>query len=1117
MPFNHLHGHSFASNWQQPDALSSPEEIVKRAKEIGLTSICITDHGTAINMPALAKAAKAHGIKPIYGSELYVCEDPSARPEKGERRRDYVHVVALAMNWEGVIEIFGLLSQANHPSQFYYRPRNSFAQLLTTKNVVFLTACGGGILSHENHIAILTQFRDTLGPDRIYLEIQPHVDERQAAINKAAINAASVLGLKLVATQDFHYALPGDTTAHEVLLAIGTRSLWSDPERFRYPVEDLYIKSHAEMVSAFMRHVDLGNLTIEQVAEAINTTQVIADRLNVEWKKIPISLPDMGPDPDKQVIRICLEELKRRGLSGKPEYLQRVIYEIEALQLSGFISYFLILRDIIVWARKNGIMVGPGRGSSGGSLVCYLMDIVQIDPIVHGLLFERFFRPGRIDLPDIDTDFEDERRDDVLTYIRKKYGDEYVAGVMSYTMMGAKSAIKDVARVFGVPHKDVNDATAPVPNELDDSGVFEAETVRPLLDRYPHVEQYARAMYGRMRGTGQHAAGVVIAGTPISQHGAVHYKDDRAIVCWDKNVIENMGLMKLDVLGLRTLSILRHAAETVARSGSAPIVFQDIPLDDAATFALFQRGETTGVFQFESRGMRDLLKSLKIDRFSVIADANALYRPGPMDLIPSYVAAQTGRSPIWYDDPLLEPILKDTFGVMVYQEQLMRVLIEVGGFNYADTDTVRKAVAKSMGHDEVNKWKDQFLSGAIAKGTNPEAAKKVFDNLVKFGKYGFNKSHACEYSLIAYWCAWMKVNHPAEFLAAHISNSDEAQTTMAVEDARKAGIEVLMPDINFSDAKRFVVLTKRKIQAPLTAIKGVGEKAAEIIVGAREGKLDPSGLGVFDTREQKAGTVVYDPKYVQDTKFSDQTNFMNRIYKRIVNTKVQGLLRDVGAIPWDMPTPEDLFMNRKTYLGAIYRESASVSESDFLVWDGEGQEAVRPILMEAASTAASLKIPHVFPMAGSKPRVMIVFEKPEWKDEKKNQLGNGDGFNRLRLMFREALGWDGRSLYLTSFYKMAKPPVGYEPYDEQSARLLESEIQLLKPPLIIACGARPIQYFVGKDAKVMENHSRVVGWRKIPVLCAMNPVSVVFKGVIDQDKLDKFRLLSGALKEIYGR
>ena len=1134
--FHHLHGHSMFSNLQQPDALPSPEALVERAKELGLSHICITDHASVTGIPMLVKACAKAGIKPIVGTELYVCDDPSWRPEKGaETRRDYQHLVALAPTWEALEELFVLLSAANTEAQFYSKPRNSYAQVMASQHLIFMTACGGGVLARDDYAAKVAELDLALNlpgqPQRFYLEIQPHADERQAIINRRAVECRLALPhLKLVATQDFHYSRPGDEVTHEVVLAIGSKAVWSDPTRWKYPVNDLFVKDRGDMLRSFLPYIRQGILTAEQLTESFATTEEIAERCSgFAWRTIPISLPSMGADPDKQLMTMCIAAMKDRNLMANPEYVHRLQFEFGVIQKSGFLVYFLMLAEIIGWARSKGIMVGPGRGSSGGSLICYLIGITQIDPIVHGLIFERFYRPGRIDLPDIDTDFEDERREEVLDFIRGRFGDEFVANVASYMTLKPKGAIKDVARVFEINHIEANAATTAisVPDiQIEDAeaerqhtdAVLADPAVRNLFARYPVIETHVRKICGFMRGTGQHAAGVVIAGTPLTKHAVVSRRGERAVVNWDKRIIEDMGLMKLDVLGLRTLSILRNAAENVFKSRGLKISYPSIPLDDPKALAVFDAGDTTGVFQFESNGMRALLKGCNVTTFSVISDAVSLYRPGPMELIPVYTAAQTGKAAPHYEHPLLEPILRETHGIIIYQEQMMRIFVDVGGFDYAHADKMRKIVGKKLGPDEFKKHQGDFVEGAKLKGVEEAVANRVFEKMVAFAGYAFNKSHAVAYSVIAFWCAYMKANYPAEFFAAHLSNSDDAQCILAMSEAKRMGIEVDMPSVIWSDAKKFTVVNDRRICAPLCAIKGVGEKAAEMIVGAREGTHDSNGLTMFETRTEAKGTITFNPAGVTKGHFVDGKDFMARIYKRIANAKVQRLLQECGAMPWAMPDHDALIMACREHLGHIFNETVKVSWSDTLLTDEFAQRGFGRILTEYNALALSHDKHNgaVMPAVGSTPKIMVVFEKPSFKDQDAKEFGQDgtavrpESFQLLRLLLNKHLGITRRELHITGIIKMKEPPLGWKAVEDRSRELFDAEVATLKPPVILAVGKAPIEHFAGKGAKVKELNGKIIMRGSTPVVCMSNPYFAM-KDPAEMAELEKAVIALGGL------
>jgi DNA polymerase-3 subunit alpha len=1081
--------------------------LVERAKLAGFDALALTDHGTVMGAPAFVKECVAAGIKPIVGSELYISVNPlDARPkDKTDKEfRRYVHMVALATCWNGFEELMELISLANEEDHFYYKPRNTFEECAATDHLIFLTACAGGVLSTDYYEKNVVYMMDKVGPGRFFLEIQPHMDEQQILVNNRAVGMSEKHGLFLTATQDFHYTEAKQSQTHEVLLAIGQRKAWSSPDRWKYPVNDLYLKSEEEMMTAFSKMIAVSNLSVVDVLGAVKTTKHIARQCSIEWQKKPISLPDMGVDPTKQLMQACVDGLKAKSLSGNAEYIDRLKYELGVIKDSGFLDYFLVLKDIIGWCGKEGIMVGPARGSSAGSLVCYLIGITRIDPIKHGLLFERFYRPGRIDLPDIDTDFEDERRDEVIAYISQRFGERNVCGVANYNKLGAKQAIKDVCRVFEVGHMEANRATSQVKNGLEDDEVFDEPSIKELFEKHPNVERFARELVGTMRGMGQHAAGIVVSGMPVAKRSAVWRKDGRAVSCWDKRIIEDMGLMKLDVLGLRTLSILRNAAENIKALRGVDIDFDAIPLDDEKSLEVFNEGLTTGVFQFESVGMRGLLRSLNVDQFSVISDSNALFRPGPMDLIPQYQAVQTGKSKPVYDHPLLKEILDKTHGVMIYQEQLMQVFVDIGGFDYAHADLMRKIVGKKLGTEEFSKHEDDFVTGAKGKGVDETVAKNIFRSMVLWADYGFNKSHAVSYSVIAFWCAYLKAHYPAEFFAAHISNSDEAQTAQAVEEAKRVGITIELPDINRSLPSKFAVLPEDKLLAPLTAIKGLGDKAADAIYLARLGEMTETGVivkrGAFSV-PVKAGI------------FDNKADFEARLYKRVVNTRVRKLLDECGCTPWseDEYTAEEISDARMINMGHIFKDQIRIDPDEQIVWDTDVKEKLEKLLEVARKSAKERHMSICIPKLGSKARIMLVFPNPSWKDESRGEFGHDDSYEVFRKMALKELSLNKSAFYVTGLHKLTKPPLGYDEIMKESRDILQAEFEIIQPPVVIAFGKDPIEFFAGKGARVGELHGKVVLKGKTPVVCSFHPYQIK----IEPMKYDEFVRIADGLRSVY--
>ncbi|KAA0573415.1 DNA polymerase III subunit alpha [Azospirillum sp. Sh1] len=1122
IPFHHLHGHSFFSNLLQPDALSSPDDLAKRAASVGLSSICVTDHASIAGVPALLKAAKKHGLKGIVGSELYCTTDPAWRPaSKEEGRRDYSHVVALAQNQDGFTELCRLLSKASGEPNFYGKPRNAFADLYETKNLIFTTACAGGVLKRGDADCVLRELVAAVGPERVYLEIQPHQDEGQRLVNARAVHLRDQLGLRLVATQDFHYANPGDNVGHEVLLAVGSQDVWSNPERWRYPVDDLYVKSGTEMLQAFAPWIKSGALDKAHVLEAFESTAIIADRLGFELTNRAISLPKMSDDSRKTLLVMAGEALKRKGLAGDERYVKRLVHEMNVLTEAGFLDYFLILADIIAWAKRNGIAVGPGRGSAGGSLLCYLIGITTIDPIRHGLIFERFFRPGRLDLPDIDTDFEDERRDEVLDYIERKYGKDHVCGVASYTMLKPRGAMKDVGRVFEINHVEINQVTGAikVPDiQVDDpeaekahaEEIFADPAVAGFFRKYPVVEPHVRALTGWMRGTGQHAAGVVISGVPVADLCALlRGKDGRRVSCWDKWQIENMGQMKLDILGLRTMTILRHAAEYVLQRTGRRIVYEDLSLDDPRTLELFDKGDTTGVFQCESHGMREVFKGCKVDRFSIIADVISLYRPGPMKEIPKYQQVQTGQIPATYMHPLLQPILEPTFGTLIYQEQMMEVFVQVGGFDFTEADKMRKICGKKLGPAEFAKHAPPFIEGAKRNGLTEQEAEAIFATMAEFGIYSFNKSHAYAYATIAYWTAYMKANFPAEFWAAHLSCTESSEKLkLAMKDVVKAGMQIDWPNVNTSHATRFVPISDVMIAAPLTAIHGVGEKAAELIAGAREGRIDNQGLARGEARQEKKGIVQFDASRTVAGAFTSAQDFANRIYARVVNKRVTDALQSVGAFPWARPHDDVLTAKRRELMKDLAVDVLTVDTGATLLIDNSTVAALQRIFTVLPVFEQETKMKAVYPgMTGKSARIMAILGAPGWQEEKAGTMGQNPAFEKLLDVLRPELSLKPSDFYFTSLYRFRKPPLGFDQWRDRSIELLHHEIDIVKPPLIIAIGSDVTKALMGEDASVMRLHAKTERFKDFPVVFCKSPM-------LDGVGPDDLRQVSLAISEL---
>ncbi len=882
--FTHLHAHS---HYSLLDGLGTVDEIVRRAKETKAPAACVTDHGSVSAYPDLLKSCKEHGIKPVIGCEFYVVDSITEAPTRGEKR---YHLTVIAKSWEGFQSIMRSLTLANR--QFYFKPRLSLDQALDFEDCIVMSGCVKGILSHEQWEKVAKSFRARYGED-FYLEIQPHQvrdtpesTDIQRMVNVRAFTLWKSQGFKVVATNDAHYVWADDAHPHEVLLAIQTKKTWDNPKRMRFCCDGFHMRDLSEMIAAFSKFCDY--LPGKMVKEALMASLEVVKRVNVEKPDLPIAIPSPYERDDLEVFGEKIREGWAQKIESKVSdpnvYAKRLVYEIGVIRRLGFTRYFLVVEDMIRWAREQNIMVGPGRGSAAGSLVCYLLDITRLDPIEHGLVFERFLNPLRIDFPDIDSDFEKERRVEVLEYMREKYGHDYTAQITTFGELTLKVAFKDVARVFRVD----NLLATNLAKQLEEEKDFEEV---PELARFVKTEQgasimaLAKKLSGRIRQNGVHAAGVIISSKPITDVAAIERRGDEhknvvEVINWDMRQCEAFGLIKMDILGLATLTILARAADWVKRTKGEEIDYTEIPLDDDLAMKAFARGDTTGVFQFENSGMQGLLKSLKASDFTTITATTALYRPGPLNsgLTERFVQIAQGNEFEKYPSERLRPILSPTRSVLIYQEQLMNIAVELAGFTWAEADKLRKVVGKKLGRDEFEKHRDHFVEGCLKNGVDGSIANTVFSQMAEFAGYGFNLSHAAAYSLISVLCQFMKQHHPEEFVTACLTTtlgdgSDkkrDKKLALLMRDCRSRGIEVLQPDINTSTNDYEIERDgsgKLAIRAPLRVIKGVG----------------PAVIASILEERGKSGV------------FLSQTDFEDRVNRRLAHVGIRTLLVRAGA------------------------------------------------------------------------------------------------------------------------------------------------------------------------------------------------------------------------------
>lgn len=843
--FTHLHVHS---HYSLLDGLGKIDALVERTKELGMNSLAITDHGSMYGIIEFVQTAQKHGIKPLVGMEAYLA--PNGHDKKrGKLDANPRHLTLIAQTNQGYKNLMKL-STAAHLHGYYYKPRIDYELLEKySEGLVVLSGCLNGDIPKaimekrpDDAERLIAWHLEIFGRDRFYLEVQDHPNiGEQKILNEALIKYGKKFKVGLAATADSHYIHPEDAEAQDVLVCVQTGKLVSDKDRLCMLDEDFSIKSPQEVKEAWKLH-----------PEAVDNTQKIADMTRVDFEFGVNKLPTF-PLPKNKTAEQALREQSVRGLTtryGKslPEGAkQRLDYELSVIEKTGFASYFLIVSDFVNEAKRRGILVGPGRGSAAGSLVSYLTNITNVDPLKYNLLFERFLNPERVSMPDIDLDFADDRRGEVIDYVRQKYGAEHVSQIITFGTMAARAAVRDAGRALGFPYAFCDTVAKAIPMFTNfEQALSQTGELKQLYDSDPQAKKLidtARKLEGVCRHASTHAAAVVITDAPLTEYVPLQLSstsegEKDTVTQYSMGPVESLGLLKMDFLGLKNLTIIQKAIDIIKERHDTTINLDDIPLQDSAAYQLLQEGKSVGVFQLESAGMRRYLKELKPTEFEDIISILALYRPGPMDSIPDFIAAKHGRKKITYLHKILEPILEKTYGVIVTQDQVLQIAREFAGFTYAEADILRKAVGKKI-KELLDEQRQKFVTGAIEnKGIDKSTAEKVWDFIEPFARYGFNRAHAACYAMIAYQTAYLKANYPAEFMAALLT-SDEGNTdrqAIEVADALSFNIPILPPDINESERDFTVVTTKEDqsaIRFGLGAIKNVGHNAVDAIIKER--------------------------------------------------------------------------------------------------------------------------------------------------------------------------------------------------------------------------------------------------------------------------------------------
>lgn len=926
--FIHLHNHT---HYSLMDGAASVKALVSAAKKQGMQSVAITDHGVMYGVPEFYRKCKEEGIKPIIGMEAYIVLDRSrfdkTKQEEvnGRKKKQYQHLILLAKNFTGYKNLIKL-STAGFLEGYYYRPRIDMEVLRQySEGLICTSACLGGIVSHfiaegehEKAEKIARDFKELFGDD-FYLELQDHGIEKDKLILHSVPRLAKKLDIQLVATNDCHYIYKDDALAHNVLVHLSDKTGEVDVKKLRYGTDQLYFKSAAEMKNLFREWPS----SIENTLAIDEKIDLNLDNQESHFPEFPI--PDDAPAKtlDGYMEHLAFEGLKMKFHEVSPEIKQRFDFEVATIRDMGFAGYFLIVADFINAAKNMGIPVGPGRGSAAGSLVAYSLGITNVDPLKYNLLFERFLNPARRSMPDIDVDFADDQRGEVIDYVKKKYGEENVAQIITFSRLSSKQAIRDVARVLRLPLTLVEKITKAIPAKFGKVYTIEEALELPDLkwirdsqeEDMKNLITFARKLENLNRNHSKHAAGVIITSKKVSDVVPLSRAENQTEIVTQYNMkeLESSGLLKMDFLGLRTLTIIRDAIKMIKEIHGVTINIDEIPDDDKKTFELFARGQTTGIFQFESAPMREHLRKLRPESLLDLAAMNALYRPGPMEFIDDFIDRKAGRKKIEYAHPLLESILKETYGIIVYQEQVIQIANVIAGMSLADADLLRRAMGKKD-LAAMKMQEEKFIQGAIENNVPAPAAREIFANIDKFANYGFNKSHAVAYSIVAYQTAYLKANYTAEFLASNLSHEMKNKDKIAIflEECRKLHIGVLPPDVNHPSVS--FTLEEGNIRFGLSAVRNVGVNVVEEIIRARR-EIGRKFTSIFD--------------------------FTASVSTRIVNKRALEGLVLAGAFDSIYPNRKALFENIETALDYGSRASDYLEKiTDSLFGDTEEMKQI---------------------------------------------------------------------------------------------------------------------------------------------------------------------------------
>lgn len=1102
---------SIRTHFSVKESILDPIDIGQLALDNGYDAVAIVDNMNINAMVDLTKSCKKVGIKPIIGCRIAVYDDPSLKQTKADAKvseapNAFWMPKLYAKNEAGMKSIIKLLARANEDDYFYYTPRTGLKELIEVVeggDVALLTGDAYGLFSHNRYATIADKLFSACNGLDCFIEITPINTPLYDKTNKRAYSYAVPRSIDMVATTPFLYKVDDDADSLDVMNAVISQKAMGSVMRGKQSVRTHSFKPIESLVSDVDYLSKRVGMYGNHCCEMVENIQKVADLCVYEWKELPVSLPVMAPNEMQalidQVKKGWKERLMKPVMGYQPSkadlvvYNERLKYELGVLQKMGFEGYFLLVSDIVCWAKENNINVGCGRGSAAGSLVSYLLNITDVDPIRFELIFERFINPERIDLPDIDLDFASSRRHEVIEYCKSQYGEENVAGISNYVRLGSASGIRDIGKSFGLQPFDMT-CTKLMPKEHGEMlDIDVAADMVPEIDKFkkanPEVWGHAQKLVGTLRNYGKHAAGVVIAGEPIRNRAVLERRSGELVVNWDRNSVEKWGLIKVDVLGLSTLDIIDIAIKSIRSRLGVTIKPLEIPLDDGPTLKAFSEGRTIGIFQFESGGVRHLLKELAKNAtltFDDVSAATALYRPGPMDagLMTDYIYFKQGAD-AHYDHPNMKAALEPTGGVLIYQEQTMQLARDVAGFTMSEADTLRKIIGKKQ-KDEMAKMRDKWVDGCVAhSGMTEREGGNLFDTIEKFAGYGFNKSHSVSYALISYTAMWLKTHYPLDFFGASMTILGEDKMPALVIDANAHGIEIYPPEINISSDKFEVYYVrhdgKEVLVTPFSRIKGVSELTALAIVEARE----------------KCGGM-----------FRTVGEFEANVAKRRCNSRTMDSLDKIGAfatiVPGSLPARHpDRLKDQIELLPGL--SSTNVSVTRRMPRSDETLDAIKTLyagLRDCADCSLSGGA-HPLPTFGKKAEFMVITDCPSSSEDKDAKMLSGDGAKFIKYSLQQ-VGLKASNGYFTSLVKSIKN--GKFLVNEQingCSKYLDQEIKILKPAVIVLMGNSVIKKFLPGEKKPNDARGKVIYSKELDanLVIGMNPALLWFDET-KQDDLD---------------